>query len=189
MYGVEILTAPSDDPLDAEDLRAYLRLNSDAEDDLLTELIQAAAERFEQDTRRPVLATTYRQYVSRWTSPLVLGRGGVTAVEAVELLDADGEVIEPITFKVDLKTPPARIFLPDAQPVTWSPAGQVDFVAGWETPADVPKNVLVALRGLVAHWYEHREAYHAGQALQELPQGWQAVCRKYMLGLSGDWGQ
>lgn len=61
MYAVEILTAPDSLPVTAEQLRKHLGLNDDSEDEELAEWIAAAVERFEVDTRRPVLATVCRR--------------------------------------------------------------------------------------------------------------------------------
>lgn len=190
VYGIEILTAPAELPLEVADLRAFIRIAVEDEDDFLSELIEAAAEQFENDTRRPILSTTYRQTFTRWADPLVLGRGGVTAIEALEALDPAGDVIGPVQFLADLKTPPARLHLAEpAEALDYSPVGQCDYVAGWAEPDDVPRDVRLAVRQLAAHWYLHREAYHGGPELRPVPRGWDVIVRRHALGLSGDWGQ
>jgi uncharacterized phiE125 gp8 family phage protein len=197
MYSVDVHTAASGQPLTAAQLRGWLRLNHATEDDTLDELVAAAVERFESDTRRPVLATVYRQSLAAWPcGPIVLGRGGVTAVGAVKrYTDAGGTTEDVAGYVADLTTPPARVTLPDvpdpvetAGGVAVTPVGYVEFTAGWANAAAVPALVRTALKLLAAHWYEHREAYREG-ALVETPDGWARVVNQYRLGLSGDWGQ
>lgn len=226
MYGLEVITPPAAAPVPAADLRAWLRTSDTAEDALLTDLLGAAVDLFEHDTGRPVLATTYRQYLSRWPgglytpallqlggyadwtryrpdpwrwpgAPLVLGRGGVTAVAAVRRYLADGttEAIDPAAWHADLATPPARVYLDSSPPVVTtaagvpvSPAGYVEFTAGWPDPASTPTAVKTAVKLLAAHWYTNREAFREG-AMAEVPVGWTRVVARYRTGVSGDWGQ
>lgn len=197
MYGIAIVT-PAAAPITAEQLRSRLRINGTSEDADLEEFLAAAVERFEDDTGRPVLATAYRQDLSRWPcGPIVLGRGGVTAVTAVQRYLADGsaEDLDPDQWHADLLTPPARVRLASvpatvttAAGVPVSPVGCVQFTAGWSGAAAVPPQVLTALKLLAGHYYEHREAFTEAK-LTELPAGWARVVSRFKLGLSGDWGQ
>ncbi|HEX4608854.1 MAG TPA: hypothetical protein VH092_11675 [Urbifossiella sp.] len=140
MYSVEVQTPPPAGPVTAAQLRARLRLNDSAEDDDLTELLAAAVDLFESDTNHPVLATVYRQYLSRWPyhdwwhqpgvgvvgSPphvlveglhpdhpgrIVLGRGGLTAIAGVYRFLADGSTEALTGWVADVQTPPARVQL------------------------------------------------------------------------------
>ena len=199
MFNVEATTTPSQ-PLVAGDLRTHLRLNDQGEDTQLTEFLAAAVERFEDDTRRPVLSTTYRQYLTKWPADLsiVLGRGGVTSVTAVKKYAADGTTTSDVTgYLADLKTAPVRVVLPDAPDeletsagVPLQTVGYVEFVAGWANAAAVPKAVLVAIKMLAAHWYEQREAYRdSAFEMRTTPDGWARIVARYRLGLSGDWDQ
>ena len=199
MYGVEVTAAPGNSPVEVLDLRKRLRLNHQAEDDQLTEFLADAVEQFELDACRPVLATTYRQSLSCWptSSVIVLGRGGVTAVTAVKVYQADGsiETLDADQWRADLATPPARVTLAEVPDLVTTdagidvtPVGCVEFTAGWSSAAAVPKMVRRALMLLAAHFYQHREAYREGK-LDELPVGWRHVVNKFKLGVSGDWGQ
>lgn len=198
MYSVEVHTAAASAPVTAAELRAWLRLNDSAEDATLTELLAAAVERFEDDTRRPVLPTVYRQYLDRWPvgCEIVLGRGGVTAVASVSRYLADGTTTEAVTgYLANLRTPPARVVLAGlpaevetAAGVAVRPVGFVQFSAGWANAAAVPRAVLVALKSLAGHWYENREAF-TERDLGPTAEGWGRVVTGHRLGLSGDWGQ
>lgn len=198
MYGIETITPPTVAPVPVAALRGRLRLNGTAEDPDLEEFLAAAVEQFEDDARRPVLATTYRQDLSCWPcGPIVIARGGVTAVNAVGWYDADGEPndLDPAEWRAEVRTPPARVTLAanpapvvTAAGIDVATVGYVTFTAGWATPAAVPRRVRTAIMLLAGHFYEHREAFLEG-TLSELPSGWAAVVSQYKLGLSGDLGQ
>lgn len=228
MYGIEVITPAAALPVSVDTLKRRLRLNSgSAEDQDLEDWLWLAVERFELDTLRPVLPTTYRQYVSRWPGSwpargvvslgggaevfladqsagdwwqaerharqgLVLGRGGVTAVAGVTQILADGSTAAVTGYGVDLHTPPARVLFPNGPPAatagTYSPVGYVEYTAGWPDAGSVPRSVQAALYLLAGHFYRNREAFTDGK-LEEMPLGWSPVCRKYALGITGDWGQ
>jgi hypothetical protein len=74
VYGIEVITPPATDPVAAADLRAWLRLNDTSEDGVLAELLAGAVDLFENDTNRPLIATTYRQHLARWPwGPAIAG--------------------------------------------------------------------------------------------------------------------
>lgn len=66
MYGIEVLSATAGPVVTAAELRAWLRLPDAAEDSILSDLVAAAVELFEAEAVRPVLATSFRQHLSRW---------------------------------------------------------------------------------------------------------------------------
>lgn len=179
-------------PVTAAQLRAYLRLNDASEDELLGELTVAAAERFEDDTLRPVLARNYRQFFEAWNLKTILGRAGVTAVTGVKQLLADGSTAN-VNYVADLQTAPNHIRI-DAYPavifsasgIPISPVGYFEFTAGWANAAAVPRSVLVALKSLAGHWYENREAF-TERALGALEQGWDRLISQHKLGIRGGW--
>ena len=207
MVNVEVLTSPTTLPVSVDELKLWLRLNDSAEDALLAELLGAAVDQFEADTRRPVLSTTYRQTLAKWPTRivtsnecghsigLILGRGGVTSITAVKSIDpVDNSESDLTGWRAELSLTPAKILL-DSVPSVPLPlmgygrsVGYVTFVAGWPDAAAVPHRVKVAIKLLAAHWYKNREAYGEGK-LEDLPNGWRSVVGMYQLGLDGTWDQ
>src|SRR5262245_339843 len=193
MFAVFETIPPTGVPITAAELRTRLRLNEQGEDAELDEFLASAVEQFELDALRPVLATGYRQDLSRWPAGVVIcGRGGVPSITAVRRYPADGttESLDPAAWHADISTPPARVYLDSIPPTEHSPVGCVEFTAGWPDPAAVPAVVRTALMLLAGHWYENREAYRDSPFdMHALPAGWWSVVNKFKLGLSGDWGQ
>ena len=185
---VELVTPRASEPVGLPDLKAHLRHNlGDAEDDLLAELVGAAADLFERHTGRPVLPTVFRQWLPGLGEVHLL-RANVTAVASVTYFDADGETAALADWRADLIEVPAVVYLPGgAYPAVQADrrrVGYVQFTAGWPDAAAVPKPVKTAIKLLAAHWYRFREAYQPGAELAELPQGFRAVCDLYDSGLT-----
>ncbi|HVW36055.1 MAG TPA: head-tail connector protein [Pirellulales bacterium] len=88
----------------------------------------------------------------------------VQAVNSITYLDSAGDLqtLAPSQYVVDVTGEPARL-TPQygfVWPITRWQVGSVtvQFTAGYGTAADVPETVKAAIKLLVAHWYEHREA-------------------------------
>ena len=94
--------------------------------------------------------------------PLMLPKPPLIAVSSLEYFDINGalQTLDPSAYVVGQDSEPACIF---PIPFTWWPATiwgrpdavQVTYTAGYQT---VPENIKLAIKGLVAHWYENREA-------------------------------
>lgn len=98
--------------------------------------------------------------------PLEIPRPRLIAVTSIQYYDINNEqqTLDPGAYIVNADGEPATIF---PIPFTWWPAAmwgrpdavQVTFTAGYGGKAEnVPQNVQLAMLGLIAHWYENREA-------------------------------
>lgn len=88
------------------------------------------------------------------------------SVEAVQYYDFEGtlQTVDPAAYNVSLGTPgriqPAYSKVwPIARPTI--DAVQIQFTSGYGDATTVPENVKVAIKMMVAHWYENREAVSA----------------------------
>lgn len=170
----------------AEELKAHLRLNTDAEDDLLPAFLSAAQRQFEQDTDgRTVLTTTYVQRLTGWGDGIRLSRCPVQSVTGVTYHDADDVEQTLEGWRLDASGTPALVYLPDgdypALSVTYPRPITVTFVAGW---TDVPPEVKRAILQLAAHYYRVRHS-HADVEFREVACGWSWVCAQYRTGMGG----
>ncbi len=76
------------------------------------------------------------------------------------------QTLDASTYQVDVTTEPARICPVFGQFWPW-PLPQmanvlITFVAGFGSPDKVPPAIKVAIKMIVAHWYENREAVGMG---------------------------
>src|SRR4051794_2091368 len=112
MWSLSNLTEPEDLPVSVDEMHAHLRLNTDAEDDLLTGYIAAATELFEKRTGRTVMPRSVRQSVNEFKGNIALMTAPVTSVLRLVTIDQDGEEQEYDGYRSDLASSPARVWTP-----------------------------------------------------------------------------
>ncbi|MDB5596767.1 MAG: phage gp6-like head-tail connector family protein [Hyphomicrobiales bacterium] len=170
-----LMTGPVAEPLSLDEARAWLRLDTHAEDDLVTSLVRAARSAIEQATRRALMAQSWRLRLDRWPPNGIVNvpLAPVFAIEAVRVFDAAGVAI-PLAlggFRLD-QSFGTRIFCDTPPPAPGRLYGgiEIDLTAGYgASAAAVPEPLRQAMRLLVAFWFEHRgDALH-DNAVPHLP--------------------
>lgn len=196
--GCELITPPDYPPISVEEAKSYLRIPAadTAEDADIAELIEFAAEWFSEETGLSVVGRgggVYRLTLDgfpqlpcgdfsrrAWqrSRQIILPRPPLVSVESIKYL-AGGVLTtwNASNYTVDATGMPGRVVLkPDA---SWPAADcdakavQINFTAGYGV--DVPKRIRQAVRWLVGHVYENREATSAGVKVEELPFGVRSI--------------
>lgn len=171
-----LLTPPEIEPLTLAEAKAWLRVEHDDEDDTIAALIAAARSHVEAQTRRALITQGWRLVRDAWPADgrIAALPAPVATLTAARVRDLDGTAheIDAETFTVDSAAAPATIaFPPWAVPAPERPfAGiELDVTAGYgDAAADVPEPLRLAIRMLVAHWYEHR-GMASGETVAVLP--------------------
>ena len=157
-----LITGPAVEPVTVAEMRAFLRLDDVAEDELVNGLITTARECVEAASRRMLIAQTWRLHGDRWPPDGVvnLSLSPLIAVEAVRVFDAGGvaTVVAPTLYRVDAASDPARIAVDQAAPAPGRlPGIEIDVRVGYGAVAEaVPAPLRHALRMIVARWFENR---------------------------------
>ena len=156
------LAGPAVEPIPLAEMRAYLRLDSDAEDALVAGLIAAARVAMEGATRLALIAQTWRLHLEGCPTDgvVVLPLAPVLSVETVRLTPRLGPAMSlgPDLYRLDLSGDPARLLL-DLSTTQPQPGDQldVDLTVGFgPVPETVPAPLRLAIRRLVARWFENR---------------------------------
>jgi uncharacterized phiE125 gp8 family phage protein len=112
-----------------------------------------------------LLDQTWRLSLDRWPCfEVELPLGPVKAVTSVTYVDVNGAVqtLDPSLYELDLDKRPARLFptFGNYWPLARLKPGavKITFTAGYGAAANVPEDIVLALKLLTAHWFEHREA-------------------------------
>lgn len=162
------VSAPAFEPLTTAELKAHLRVDLNDEDTLIAALGVAARDYCERHTN---LITSTRAFYLE-ASGFPAGNGDIilpiTPVVSVSQLawrrPADGSLqIGVVDTDYRFAGEMQRIRLKPSE-TSWPSTGisedavQVSVVAGYATAAAVPQIVKHAIRLLVGHWYENREA-------------------------------
>ena len=164
------LVDPVVEPLSLVDAKAFLRVETSAEDALIARLIRAARMKCEQISDRSFVTTTWQYTLDSFPygvgalddSRLILPHPPLIAVASANYIDIGGtvRVLAPLSYQVSTGTPgwifpDYGSFFPFSQP---RPAAvNVVYTAGYgPDPSTVPEPVGLAMMFLVAHWHRHR---------------------------------
>jgi len=179
-----LLAGPAEEPVSLVEAKALLKVDGDAEDGLITTLIGAARLHVEGITGRALLAQTWRIVLDDWpdnrmvklpVTPLI----SVTAVTATDAHGASHELpLDQFADDADRLIVPAVVV---GMPALQERQGiEIDYVAGFGTePEEVPADMRQALLGLMAHWYEHRDAVIVAGSGAVVPSGFDRVVARY----------
>ena len=232
MAVVEI-TPPSIEPVTLEEAKLQLRVDSDFDDSLICDAIQAAREDCEGETHRAFITQTWQLildhfpgtaehyqgytdlglmgdsalglgvppvgYTYRFQSEVYFRAGAIIvpnprlqSVDFIQYLDDNGDLqtLDPSQYVVDAANEPGRIA--PAPNTNWpltlistrAPvlnAVTVQYKCGYgDTAAAVPASIKLAMKMLIAHWYDNRPAVNTGYraAAIEIPLGVQRLLWK-----------
>jgi uncharacterized phiE125 gp8 family phage protein len=182
-----LLTPPAVEPVSLADGKAFLRVDHADDDAVIAALIAAARSHVEAQTRRALIAQTWRLVRDRWPAD---GRIAVLPAPFIEMLavrviDENGAAlaIDIEAFVADTAAAPAMLaFAPWSMPAPGKRVGgiEIDVSVGYgAAAADVPAPLVQAIRLLIAHWYENRALIAVGQVVAVVPSAIAALIAPY----------
>jgi uncharacterized phiE125 gp8 family phage protein len=176
---LKLKTAPTIEPVDLDEVKNHLRLDSAVEDTLLASLIKAAREHVEA-LCGPLLTQTWNQYEDDWPAGDVIpiGKPRLQSVSSITYTDVDSvsATLDTANYSVDTDSEyfPRIVLEDDGEwPTTdLHPKNPIDIemVCGYgDETDDIPEPVRIAILLLVAHWYENRSPVNIGSVVTPLP--------------------
>ena len=170
--------APALDLVSLADAKAYLRVDTSAEDDLIEDLIQVASDQIAAETNTRWKSVNAYGYLEDFVSA-AFPVGPVTAITAVEY-KASGDTYTTLPtskYHFAIETHPARIVfddLPSLEPDAMERI-RITFTYGFTSPNTAPHptppQYAQAIKMLTAHLYDFRSPVYAGQKITEVPMG------------------
>ena len=160
---LETLVAPATEPVTLAGARAFLRIGTDGDDNVLTSLLIAAREALEARTGRAFISRTVRQlflgpdrFERRLPGTLVPGRAPATNLVAVRLIAEDGtETPAPANLVrlIDGRFMLTALLSPNVMGLS------IDYQAGYNTSAaSVPEAIKISLYEAVAEALIRRDS-------------------------------
>lgn len=169
--GTIVTVAPVGHPLSLAQAKRQLRIEPDdtSQDDVTNDLIAAAHRAVENMLGYPILQQTRQTHLRGFPcGPIWLGGGAGLTVSQVRYIDSAGatQVLAGTEWLVDAVSRPAAIHVPPGKVWPVAPirpgAVMIDWLAGWTSAALVPDDLIHAMRLLVGHWDQNREAVVVG---------------------------
>jgi len=184
MTSFKLTVPPAAEPVALADVKAQARIDTTADDALLTATITAARQWVENYTGRAIINQTWQMALDLW--PAASGEwwdgvregpiSGLDRVSFISLPRPPLVSINSVTYYDNTDTPtvwPSSNYFVDTirQPgrltlrlgATWPVPSRlangiiIDFIAGYGTDGTaVPQVIKTAISQLVTHWYEHR---------------------------------
>lgn len=165
----ELSVAPVAFPITVQDAKDHLNITVNDDDGYISDLIAAATEYVEDVCSNRFMAQTWKAYLNDFPvdSFLYLPFGKVKSVTSVKYTDYLNTTTTwaASNYTVDTVSSPGKIDL--AYNVSWpevtlKPVNGVvvEWVTGYTA---VPAKIKQAIKILVAHFYENREAYLIGR--------------------------
>ena len=176
----KLVTAPARQPVTLAEAKIQCRVDIDDDNELISDYINAATLRCQLASRRTFISTTYDGYFDSWPcSPIEFPFTPLQSVTGVYYTDeAEAETTWASTnYLVDLITEPGRLKYKSTAVIPSVILREVNgvrvrFVAGYgDDVTDVPEIYRQAIKMLVGHYYENREAINVGNIVTSLPLG------------------
>lgn len=178
---INVATAPTLEPINIKEAKEHLRLNVDEDDqDVYLKTIIKAVRVYTENVllKRTLLQQTLEYYLDYFPSgkSLIIPRPPLISVTSVIYTDSGDtdNTLSSSDYGVDTVSEPGRVVLnygevwPSTTLATNNPI-KVTFVAGYgDKIADVPEDIKLAMKVMMAEMYENREDTVAVRSLQKL---------------------
>ena len=174
-----LVTAPAVEPVSVADVKSHLRIDNTDDDTLLGTYIAVARRFCERYQNRAYITQTWKLVLDNWPKGhdvIELSYPPLQSVTNIVYYDTDetANTLSTSVYMVDTDSKPGRVTLKYNQ--TWPytilrPYNgiEITYVAGYgDAASDVPENVVHAMKLLIGHLYENREATGI-RPLSEIP--------------------
>lgn len=190
------LTAPAETPITLAEAAAHLRLDGSGspvtypEQDLVESLIDAATAHLDGVDGilgRALVSQQWKMTASGFPVCFQIPLPPLISLDSIKYLDGDGveQTLAADQYQVTGISGRQPAMVEPAYGVVWptprlvAEAVRVTFTAGYGAAEDVPASIKAAIKLLLGHWFENREAVTIGQAPAELPRAVDALLAPY----------
>lgn len=186
-HTLDLVAAPATEPVTTAEAKAHARVTISDDDTYIDALVVAARTHCELTTRRAFITQTWDLYQDSFKgNEIHLPNAPLISVTTVKYIDVDGvlQTFSSGSYTVHtFSSAPGEITLDLDQ--VWPVTKNVDnavvtqFVAGYGNAAAVPEPIKLAIKMLVAHWYENRESVLVGLTAMPIPNAVTMLLKPY----------
>lgn len=169
--GTKLITAPASEPIDTDTAKEWLRVDTTADDTLIASAVASARSHIENMSSLALFTQTVRDVMDGWpeyeavSNPyqaFYLKRYPVQSITNIQYIDSDGntQTLSTDVYAVDTNGIFTRIALKANQ--SWPDlrdqiaAVTINYVAGWSATSSIPSDLIMALKLLLAFYYDNR---------------------------------
>ena len=175
MAGLEIVSAPSSEPIAQSVAKTFLKVDTSDDDTLITNLLIACTNSAQEYTNRFFIATTIKMIADTWKDTETLLKSKVTSIVSIQYYDVDDSIqtLSTSVYGSDLVSQPARIFLKPNQSFPQlserKGAVEVKYVVGQAGSDEVDDAIKQAVLLQIGNLYQNRQSVVTGTIATELP--------------------
>jgi uncharacterized phiE125 gp8 family phage protein len=184
----KLITAPTNEPLLLGDAKNHLRIAHTSMDTMIDVLIKSARYQFESDVPSiQLMPATWTLYLDDWPNGnfINIKKYPLTAISSIKYY-AEGETTLSTwaitNYDVDLVSYPGRILILGDYPELNEDKlnnVQITFTCGYADSANVPGDIISALKLLIGHLFENPQQVMTGTQVNELPFGYRQIVANY----------
>tara|TARA_R110002020_G_scaffold58135_4_gene159575 strand:+ start:285 stop:860 length:576 start_codon:yes stop_codon:yes gene_type:complete len=188
MRSLSVITAATTDILTLAEAKAHLKVDTTADDTLITTLIKSATQSAEQFTNMYFITTDVKQYCDTWTDVQTLYKSPVQSINVIKYYDNDNtlQTLASSVYLLDDKSKPARVTTDVDQNFPTladrTNAIEVRYDVGFgDAASDVPEIIKQAVLLIIGNWYANRESVITGRTTTEMPLSSQYILGQYKI--------
>jgi len=163
----KVTTAPATEIWTVSEVKDYLKVDTSADDTLISTLIQSARQAAESYLNQALITQTITEKLDRLSNPLLyLSVSPVISVSSFQYADSNNstQTFDAANYVVDTFNKPARLSVAFGKswPTLYGNINDVTitYTAGYSTqPSGVPYQIRQAILMMVADSYDNREDY------------------------------
>jgi len=168
------ISVDGSEPVTTAEAKTYARIDISDDDTLVGSLITAARVHCEQVCRREFIDRTYKAFAEDWPYEMVWNfpRYPVNAVSSITYYDTNGsqQTLSSAVYTVGTNSIPHQLWLaPDQDWPEIDDDRRYPIEINFTTTPTVPETIKTAIKMLVSHWYENREAVVVGTQVNAVP--------------------
>ncbi len=183
---LKISVEPTEEPINLEEAKAHLRIDTEDEDGMILNLITVARQYAESVTGRALITQIWNYYLDDWPADkdyIEMPLPPLVSSTSIQYTDYNATVTTAGTsqYIVDTNSIPGKIVLAYGETwptVTLYPSNPIKilFTCGYGTPDDIPESIKSAMKVDLSDLYEQRESIIVGQPGAQL----ETIERLYM---------
>lgn len=167
--------APTVEPITLPEAKEHLRVLTSDDDSYISSLIKPTRKKVEYDLRRALITQTWIMYLDDFPvggNLIRIPYPPLQEISSIKYYDTANvqQTWSSDEYEEDIYSEPARVGLVSGYP--WPStydrlnAIEITFVAGYgDAATDVPGTIIQAMKFLLAHYYENREATTDGRPI------------------------